>query len=426
MVKTNSSIKTFWTIFFAVLAVLAIGVAVAFAVMPTNSDVADGDVLATNDYNQALYAVCDGMKNLDADLGKASVSTNSKTQAMLLTKVVVCANAVNQSFADLPVEQSEKLASCNKFVNQAQDYATYLIGKLASGRSLTKSERASLVDLNRASQKFYAFLSDFDLQSASASGVDFNDGFQQVDSQAFDYEKLIYDGPFSDSVEQQYVKCGNDVGQTTVAKELEKVFGKTQFLGTIDYHGKFYRYQTDLGVVTATCSGKVAEFDGQNYDGGNVVSSDEAISVAEEFCRKLGYDVDGIWVSRSGEAVTYVNCATVSNGVIVYPELIKVAVGAGGKVVGLEAKAYLTNRSADRKIDFGQVTERAARQTLSDNLSVQNAVKCLILKDGKTYSAWEFECSSDGRQYYVYVDSSTGEELEIFKVVEQTEGHTVL
>lgn len=426
MVKTTN-VKTFWTIFFAALALLGIATAVIFATVPVGKQSDDARGNNSREYDKALYAVYDGMKNLNAGLGKASVSSGKQMQAAMLTKVVVCANAVNQSFADLPVEQSERLAACNKFVNQTQDYATYLIGKLASGKSLTDGDRAALSRLCAVSSNFGSFLTDFyNGGTLALAAGSLNDGFQQIDSQMFEYEKLIYDGPFSDSVTKSHVKCGKDIGAEAVEKSVAALFDGISYLGELNSDGKFYRYQTNQGTVTATCSGKIVELDGENPPVGEIPSSNDAIAAAEAFCKKAGYDVVGIWVSRSDGDVTYVNCATVTDGVIVYPELIKVAVGAGGTIVGLDAKAYLSNKKAARKITFGSVDEQAARNVLFNGLAVQNTAKCLVEKDGKTYAAWEFECDFGGSLYYVYVDSVSGNEVELFKVVEQTEGHTVL
>ena len=50
----------------------------------------------------------------------------------------------------------------------------------------------------------------------------------------------------------------------------------------------------------------------------------------------------------------------------------------------------------------------------------------LIEIKGKEHFAYEFECTDGTNQYYVYVDSHTGKEVQIFKVIANTEGHTVM
>ena len=131
-------------------------------------------------------------------------------------------------------------------------------------------------------------------------------------------------------------------------------------------------------------------------------------------------------MSNVQDYVTYVNCATVIDDVIVYPELIKVAVDtSNGQIVGIEAKGYLTNHQ-ERKVQFGSLSEQQCKKQLDDHLRVTNVAKSLIQIKNKQYFAYEFECTDGQNQYYVYVDSHTGNELTIFKVVANTEGHTVI
>lgn len=220
----NKSIKTFWAVFFALVAVVAVASSVAmyFAAesrvarinMSTVSDENVYKINRENEYRHALYAACDGMKNLDANLGKTVVSNNAVTQARALTNVVVCANEVNDRFADLPIEASEKLMTCQKFVNQAQDFARTLLAKLAAGKQLTDGERASLDGLNTVATNMYDFLqayaeSDSGMFMTNGTGLGgagaLSDSLENVDDKAFAYEKLIYDGPFSDGVQNKQI-----------------------------------------------------------------------------------------------------------------------------------------------------------------------------------------------------------------------------
>ncbi len=444
MVKQNKTIKNFWMIFFGTVALLAVASAVILCTLMSQkmarmrmSQVSDENVYKIsqeNGYKRALYSACDSMKNLDADLGKIAMSSDVGHQTKMLADVVIHANAVNQNLADLPIEDSDNLMACQRFVNQTQDYATYLLGKLAEGERLSADERAALIDLDNVATRLYGFLEDY---SESDSGMfitngngagntgALSDSLGEVEENAFTYEKLIYDGPFSESVEEKTLGCDGKISHESAASKVSELFGEANFTGEINNKGAMYVFELANGRVLTDCRGNVVQYETYSEPVYGNMGRDECIAVAEQFCGKLGYDVKGVWVSKTQDFVTYVNCATVIDDVIVYPDLIKVAVGSDGKVVGLEAKAYLMNHR-DWDVSFGEVSREDAQKAVSGSLKVTNVAKALIEKNGEYLACYEFEAEMGDRQYYVYVDSRTGNEAEIFKVIQNTEGFTVM
>ena len=333
----NKSIKTFWAVFFALVAFVAVASSVAmyFAAesrvarinMSTVSDENVYKINRENEYRHALYAACDGMKNLDANLGKTVVSNNAVTQARALTNVVVCANEVNDRFADLPIEASEKLMTCQKFVNQAQDFARTLLAKLAAGKQLTDGERASLDGLNTVATNMYDFLqayaeSDSGMFMTNGTGLGgagaLSDSLENVDDKAFAYEKLIYDGPFSDGVQNKQIVVRRHLSLSEVTQKVVKLFEDVQYVNTVNGADTLYVFEGKGGRVTASVGGDIVEYAEyrENENNGNV-GKDGCVSAAEEFCARLGYNVRGVWVSKVKDYVTYVNCAPVVDGAIV-------------------------------------------------------------------------------------------------------------
>lgn len=446
MIRQNKSIKNFWMIFFGVLAALAIAAAVAIVCIASNrlenmrmSQITDENVYKLsqeNGYKRSLYLACDSMKNLDANLGKISVSNDVGHQAQMLAGVIIHANAVNQNLANLPFADSDNLMACQRFVNQTQDYATYLLGKLSKGGQLSVDERVALGNLDNVATRLYDFLqgyaeSDSGMFITNGNGLNnvgsLSDSMDEVEENAFTYEKLIYDGPFSESIEQKMLKIDHKITHETGAKLVSELFGEAQFVSEINSDGLMYVYEIANGRVMLAPNGKVAQYETYTESQGeSVVDCDKCITIAEEFCKKLGYEVKGVWVSKVQDSVTYVNCATVIDDVIVYPDLIKVAVDSTtGSVVGLEAKAYLINHR-DWDVNFGEISQQDAQNNVGNGLKVTNIAKALIEKNGEHYVCYEFQCMMGDRQYYVYVDSNTGNEVEIFKVIANTEGYTVM
>lgn len=445
MVK-SSNIKSFWIAFFAILFVVATvcgayhAIAMQNALRHIKMSVIDDEnvykIGMENAQKQSLYLVCDVLKNIDANLGKVSISHDQAYQAELLTDVAICASEVSCQLANLPIETSDALAQCEKFANQTQDYATYLVGRIAERNNLNSNERCALKNLQRVAKNMYDVFQTY-AESDSAmfitngtgmAGVgDLTDMLNCAKDDAFTYEKLIYDGPFSDSVEQKQLTCRQKISHKQGEDIVKKHFGANKFVREIKQKCPLYVYQTQKGEVTLTSDGHVVEYEAtQVFDGAKNLDSKQCIAKAEEFCQALGYNVKGIWVSSVQDYVTYVNCATVVEDVIVYPELIKVAVDtSNGQIVGIEAKSYLINHK-DRTVNFGTKSLEDCQKQLDKSLRVTNTAKSLIELKGKEYFAYEFECTDGTNQYYVYVDSHTGREVQIFKVIVNTEGHTVM
>ena len=84
----------------------------------------------------------------------------------------------------------------------------------------------------------------------------------------------------------------------------------------------------------------------------------------------------------------------------------------------------ISKEELERAFDSRFPAETKAK--LADGLAVTNATRCIAESNGKLYACWQFECERDGRQYYVFIDSASGAEVDIFKVIKNTEGHTVM
>ena len=434
-----------WAWFFALLFVVATATSVVFKWQFSNdldaikqSVVSDSNVYKIsqeNNYKQALYGTCDSLKNLEADLGKVAMSTNKQHQAKLLANVVLHANFVNNNLAHLPIYQTDALGQTERYVNQTQDFATFLVGQLANGQPVSQKQRTSLRQLQTVAKHLYTMFVDYAesgnamfLTNGNGMGVGtLSDMMDSISEQSFAYEQLIYDGPFSDSVEQQKIPLGKLVTPEQGLEIVQKIFGNATFQGETKTINTYYNYSLQNGGdVLVTKDGRIAQFDGYVPHGNGKLNKEECISLAQDFAKKLGYDVSAIWVSKSQDFLTYVNLVHVVDGVAFYPDMVKIAVDCSvGKVVGVEAVAYLTNH-ATRVVNWGNVGQEQAQKSISADLKVENTSKCFVQVGQKQYFAYQFQCTDGQNQYFVYVDSHSGQEVQIFKVIENTEGYTVM
>ena len=112
---------------------------------------------------------------------------------------------------------------------------------------------------------------------------------------------------------------------------------------------------------------------------------------------------------------------------ILYSDLVKVYLDREtGEVMGLDARNYrLNHRTRDRPRP--KLTEGEAEAYVSGELQVEHRDLALIpLTQQTEVLCYEFKATRDGTFYIVYVNALTGEEEQIFQVINSAEGDLVV
>ena len=154
-----------------------------------------------------------------------------------------------------------------------------------------------------------------------------------------------------------------------------------------------------------------------------LIDQDKAVELASNFLKDLGLnDMKPVWINLSNNLYT-INFAHEKDDIVAYPDLIKVRVCAETKtVIGLEAKSYYTNHF-ERSIEEPTISEEMAEQNVSQNIDIETARLAIVPVGEKSEKlCYEFTGTFDGSIYYVYIDAKTGRQVEMFKVIESTEG----
>ena len=133
-----------------------------------------------------------------------------------------------------------------------------------------------------------------------------------------------------------------------------------------------------------------------------------------------------VWSDVIGDDA-FINLAPVIDGVIIYPDLVKVKVDlTKGNVLGFEASSYYMNH-VDRKIMPTRITQSVAKAKLYSGLKVKDARLALIpLEYDKEVLCYEFICTMNGNTYYVYINAVNGAEENILKVIQTDNGNLLL
>ena len=396
---------------------------------------------------QSLYELNSIIDNLDADLSKVRVATSTGDRVRTLTEIAVESETAETVLERMPVElrMTEQLAS---FLNKMSDSAKTMIYDLARGGELTPSQISTLnymYTTNRtvkeAINELVANTNTMDMLNA-LRGKDniLNESFTTIQNNSFETPKSIQDGPFADSVKKTNPKALEGLEEITpqTAEELawkyfadykpESVRCTGEASGSVltAYNISVTTPDGEMWAQISKLGGKVIMFDSYKECSQQNFSVDRCISIAEDFLSSLGYgQLKAVWTSENGAACN-LNFAPVQDGVILYPDLIKVKVcEERGVVTGIEAMNYVLNHS-ERSLSDATISIDRARENVSGDMTIDGQRLTLIPLDGEEILCYEFFGSFEGNEYYVYVDATTGEEMEVLTVIGTAQGRALM
>lgn len=392
-----------------------------------------------NNYKKNFYEVASNINDLEVDISKVVATTDVGTLNTLLSglhsNVILTLSNVNQ----LPITY-DKLTNINMLLNKTGGFVQSLLDRIFDGQTLEDDDytslssiHSSLISLKYDLNNYYNNIrADFNiLANADGKGAsDFSTGLMSTESANSKVPSLIYDGPFSESVlNKEIVGLANfEVSQSEATDIIKKIFDvqSVNYLGLIK--GKFETYnfhldiQNGLDVMITKQGGLLLTVTSFGSNGENTISSSDGIKIAEDFAKRVGIsNMYSVWNQVCGN-VEYVNLAPIVNSCIYYSDLIKVKVDlVSGTVIGWEATNYATNnktRSFSNSISFAE-----ASQKISSVLQIQERNYTIIPdKYVGELSAYEFICTWKNYTYYIYIDSNTGAEVNILRIIDTNNG----
>ncbi len=264
---------------------------------------------------------------------------------------------------------------------------------------------------------------------------DLSAGMTEIEDQFPELPTLIYDGPYSESVDQGTAK---GLAGLPEISEKEAVWaavafsgisqGSVRSLGRCEGNVPCYlltgeRDGRELTFRVTVQGGRILDMVDAGVTEKAVLTPEEGVRKAEEFLQRKGYaPVRESYWRREGNTVL-VNFAALQGETVCYPDLVKVRIELEkGNIVGFDAEGYLMNhisRSLSEPVDREQALQRVSSglTVLSDGLAV-------IPTEGKGERfCREFLCETEnGRKCLVYVDAQTGEEAKILLLLEDEDG----
>jgi germination protein YpeB len=279
----------------------------------------------------------------------------------------------------------------------------------------------------------YSILDEIDFNNGEVS--DFSAGIINTESSNTKVPTLIYDGPFADSVlNKEIVGLKNiEYSVEDVEEFLHTIYGSFSINYLGDSIGKFETYNFEiLGdvelYVSVTKKGgfllTITAFG--SGEGDKNLTVEEGINLAELFAKDVGINnMYTVWHQNTGK-VLYVNLAPIVNKVIHYSDLIKVKIDlTTGLVVGWEGTNYATNHKDRTFTSVLGILD--CEKKINNMLTIKERNLCIIPdKYVGELSAYEYICTWKNYTYYIYIDSDTGKEVNILRVIETDNGSLLM
>ncbi len=402
-----------------------------------------------NIYKKNYYELVDTVNTADMNISKLLASNSEDYQAKMLNDLAQGAKEMQSNIAALPLS-SDNIVESVRFINQMSGYTQTLQEKVAKGGELTESDLNTLNEmhesltemkkyLNQMSEKMIYGYSILDASNhIDGNYDDFSLDFAQIKSDDTEYPTMIYDGPFSDSVVNQKVKglTGSEISKDEAYKIVDSYFkniSNLQYQGQTN--GKFSTYNyvllnTDnqkVYVQVTKIGGKILTVSGHVDSDVKNITMQQAEKIALDFAKGNGVEnTEIVWSEELGSQA-YFNISPKQNGIILYPDLVKVKVDLeNGNVIGYDAVSYWINHTS-RDISGATVTKEMAKTNIDTSFSIKNERLVLAPLDyNREVLCWEFECERNGSTYYIYINANTNVEENILKVVKTNDGSKLM
>lgn len=383
---------------------------------------------------QAFFGLVDDLQSLETNLSKFVLSSTPSEGAMLLTRVSMQAGEAQSSLAQLPLD-SKTLQETMKFVNQTADFARTLIAAAASGRTFNDSDMASITALLGHCTTINNQLRDMLMTTPDKWWVEEGENAAPLTSaldteNSSEYPSLIYDGPFSDGLHEGEAKALSHeiISEDEGLQRAIAFVGSSRVMGyarSADTKGPVasYGYVLDttdgkINIHVTNKGGEVLWMTPETAQYETTLTIESCVTAAREFLETHGYGEMESSYFQQYNGLAVINFACVQDGVLIYPDLVKVQVRMDiGSVVGVEANNYLMNHT-ERTDLTPAITVDEAREMTTDRLSVTRERLCVIPRPSGERLAYEFMGTWQGDQYIIYIDALTGKEIDILRIVD--------
>lgn len=421
------------------------------------------EVYLGNKYQQAFYSLVDNVEQVQVLLGKSLVSTSPRKNILILTDIWNKAQTAQADLNQLPLS-AQTVVQTTKFLSQTGDYCNVLARNNAEGKVLTAKQRETLRELREHAAEISESLHNLESQVFAGNinwaelvrgarrqlakdgekGSDpIEDGFSDITQELTKYPTLIYDGPFSDHIEEESPKglTGSEISREEAEKKAKEVVDfeegvDAEISGGTSVNGRIPSFNFDI-----SSEGKGKYSVDISKKGGHLVSMlnnrdvnspkiqlKEAVEKASDFLATRGYPNMESTYSEVNENIGFISFAYKRGDITFYPDVINVQVALdNGQVMAVSALTYLMSHRK-RDVEKPSLSPDEAKEMAASTLEeIENVKLALIPKaDLSEVLTYEVRGSVGGETYLIYINALNGDEEQIFRVVKGQDGTFVL
>lgn len=405
------------------------------------------------DYRRSFSDVADYVGDIDYDITKALLVSSPASFTTMAQEIWRLSCMASEEIGKLPVSETE-LDNAEKYLAQAGEFMLSLSRKTAEGQEISQEEREQMKQLGEYAAKLNETLhsAETDIYTASfsrqelldygnsflsASSAAINENLSGIEEEMADYPSLIYDGPFSEHIQNaqpRLIENSQEITQREAQMCAVSFFGDED-IDNVKLQGEFgdkiktYSYTVDrqdgesVTVEITKKGGYLLSVINNRVPKSRVCSVEEAIESGRNFLKsKQISNVKESYYRYDGNNLI-INYAPMQDDWVLYPDLIKVVVAMDNcEITGYEATGYIMNHYM-RQAPSDIISEQEARAKIQKDVEIFAVSKALIPLDaGSEVFCYEVKGKFMDKQVIIYINAVTGEEENIFILLDTPEG----
>jgi len=403
-------------------------------------------------YSRAFSELVTYICSINTSLEKMMYVTSPEQIVAVSSDLYRQVGFAKSDIGQLPLNNID-LSNMQTFLAQSGDYVYNLAQKAIKNLEITAEEQENLFMLWEYSVKLaeqLAAMRDGINKSNSSDAVlkilrsDLDSGnipklsnFNEVEQIFSDYPHLIYDGPFSANIKDMPYKMLENKKEITAAEAKTRAAefcgaseSKLKNSGITESFINLFNFEYDNKFIQVSeKGGYIVNYIADRRIKDQLMSDEDALISAKAFIIKLFPQVnikETYYVTENG--MMTINFAAAQNGVILYPDLIKVGVALdNGEVLFYEATGYLQNHT-HRNLPKDIISQNEAAKAVSPLLQIKSSGLAVILTESKNeVYCYEFKCANlTGKEYLVYVNAETGRQENMLVIIDTGRGKLVM
>lgn len=410
-----------------------------------------------NRYQMSFYNVLSRVQNMEVLLAKSMAVAGQPDDTLIFSEIWLQSEGARENITQLPLT-AQLVGRTTKFLTQSGDFARVMAREINNGETLSEDEYKTLNSLYRQAAQLNKDLHDMESKVAdgklsiseltksareelrkektTAAAADFS----SINEQMQGYPTLIYDGPFSDHLDRvEPAALGNNTIKADEARAIMRKFVditdekayRAQVTGRIKE--RISGYQVEL-IPQKGAAGRISG--SVSYKGGKVVwyldsrpigaprqSVAQAQAKAKKYLEDRGFKNMQSIYHQVQNGVAIFNFTPQQNGVVIYPDQVKVNVALdNGQVVGFDGRGYLMAHK-ERKIPTPKISASQARDKVNKRMEItHNRLVIIPTDNGKERLSYEVAGQLNGENFLVYVNAITGKTDQVLKLINVQNG----